>query len=291
MTLFLGNQGSVKLRRGSQFQFGFLESVISTDDINTSLNRIGVDEAVTNILTGDRVEITTTDPRKLIFFPASTWTDYAVNNSISAFVNVNAVGGLRFYRSFADAINNDRTMEIPVTSFAGASIPIRISVKDVSFNVLGFVRSYEFSTDREAIDSTTLNDKFRQQYSAGLISGSGRIECAFSYKTSGITETPLLITQLIQRVDIGSACDLNLYLTETEVNPNVETVFYDLAAVITRAGVQVAAGSTVECTLDFITTGDIKLVYGRPSDYILKEDSERINLEQSLDFLLTEETD
>jgi len=291
MTFFLGNQGNVKLRRGSQFQYGSLQGEINPDDVNTNLNRIGFDGAIDNLLTGDRIEISTTDPRKLAFFSGGTWSDNTVSDALSAYVNVNAAGGLRFFRTFADAVNNVRAAEILVEPFAGAPIPVSIFVRDTTFNILGCIQSYEFSTDREAIDITALSDKFRQQYSAGLISGSGRISCSFSYETSGVSEPALLVMQIIQRVEIGSACDLGLYLTDQAVDASVETVFYDLTAVVTRAGVQVGAGAAIECTIDFVTTGDIRLVFGRPSDYILKEDTDRINLDQSLDFLLTEETD
>jgi hypothetical protein len=291
MTFFLGNQGNIKLRRGSSAQFGSIQGSINTDDVNTTLNRVGFDQAVENLLTGDRVEIGTSDARGLAFFPASTWTDYTVQKTISLFVHVNAVGGLRFFRTFADAINNTRAAEVPVTTFAGGTIEVTVSVRDVTFNILGCIESYEFSTDRESIDITSLSDKFRQQYSAGLISGSGRINCSFSYETSDTSEPALLVMQIIQRVEIGSECQLGLYLTDQAVDPLVETVFYELTAVITRAGIQVGAGQAIGCAIDFVTTGEIRLIYGRPSDYILKEDTDRINLEQSLDFLLSEATD
>jgi hypothetical protein len=291
MTFFLGNQGNIKLRRGSQLQFGFLEGFVDPDDVNTSLNRVGFDGSVDNLLTGDRIEIATTDPRKLLFFPATAWSDNLRGSAITAYVNVNLAGGLRFFRTFADAVNNNRAAEIAVATFTGAPIPVKVTVSDVAFNILGCIESYEFSTDRESIDITTLNDKFKQKYSAGLISGSGRISCSFNYEQDGAQEPSLLVMQIIQRVDIGSECDLGLYLTDQVVDPNVETVFYSLTAAITRAGVQVRAGAAIECTIDFVTTGDIRLLLGRPSDYILKEDQDRLNLEQSLDSLLTENSD
>jgi hypothetical protein len=40
-----------------------------------------------------------------------------------------------------------------------------------------------------------------------------------------------------------------------------------------------------------VTTGDIRLLIGSIDEYILKEDDDRINLEQSLDFLLKETED
>jgi hypothetical protein len=291
MTFFLGTKGNVRLRRGSKVVLGKLKESIVPDDVNTTLNRLSFDEAVDNILTGDRLDLITTDARGLVCFPSNTWSDGAVNKGISAYVHVNAVGGLRFFATFQDSVNNNRAAELPLAAFTGAPLDITVSVRDVSYNILGCVKAYEFSTDRETIDTTTMSDSFRQQFSAGLISGSGRIDCAFDYVTSGITETPLLALQLIQRVDIGSAFDLALYLTDKEVDPNVENIFYDLTAVVTRAGMQVQAGEIIDCTIDFVTTGDIRLLVGKPSEYILKEDNDLIEIEQSLDFLLKEAED
>lgn len=291
MTFFLGTKGNVRLRRGTKLQLGSLEDAILPDDVNVTLNRLSFDGALQNILTGDKLQITTDDPRGLACFPASTWTDNQVNNGISAHVNVNAMGGLRFFRNFEDAVNNVRANEIPLASFSGDPLQITVRVRDVSFNVLGNVTDYEFSTDRGTIDTSSIDDRFKQQISAGLISGGGRIACAFDYTTSGITETPLLMLQLIQRVEIGSEFDLALYLTDKTVDPNVDNVFYDLTAVVTRAGVQVRAGEIIDCSIDFVTTGEIRLIIGKPSEYILKEDDDRIELEQSLDFLLQEVED
>lgn len=288
MTFFLGTKGNVRLKRGTKALLGSLQDQIGPDDVNTTLNRLSFDGAIENILTGDRLDIQTDDARGLVCFPANTWSSNTVNNTISAYVNVNAMGGLRFFRTFTDAINNTRANELPLASFAGAPLTITVRVRDVAANLLGNVVGYEFSTDRDTIDTTALDDRFRQQLSAGLISGSGRIDCAFDYTTAGVTETPLLMLQLIQRVEIGSEFDLYLYLTDKEVDPNVQTVFYELTAVVTRAGVQVRAGDIIDCTVDFVTTGEVRLLMGKPNEYILKEDDDRIELEQSLDYLLKE---
>lgn len=291
MTFFLGTKGNVRLKRGSVNPLANLQDEIIPDDVNLTLNRLSFDKALDNILIGDRIDIFTDDPRGLVCFPGSTWSDGQVNNGISAYVHMNAAGGLRFFRSFEDAVNNNRLAELPLASFAGAPLEITVRIRDVAYNVLGCVTGYEFSTDRETIDTTTLNDRFRQQFSAGLISGSGRIDCAFDYQTSGINEAPLLILQLIQRLDVGSEFDLALYLTDKTVDPNVDNVFYELKAMVVRSGVQVQAGDIIDCTVDFVTTGEVRLLVGKPADYILKEDDDRIELEQSLDFLLQEEED
>jgi hypothetical protein len=291
MAVFLGNHGNVRLRRGIDAPYGILEDRIKPDDVNTSLNRLSFDGAVDNLLTGDRIDISTADARGLVCFAASAWPSATVEPTISAYVHVNAVGGLRFFYQFENAVNNNRAAEISLAAFAGATLEISVRVRDVAFNVLGNVTSYTLNTSRETIDTTSLSDKFQKQYSAGNISGSGSIDCLFDYTSTGIKETPLLMLQLIHRVDIGSEFDLALYLVDKELNQSLTNVFYEMQAMVTQTGVTVNADSAITCTIDFVTTGEIRLLVGEPSGYVLKEDDDRIEIEQSLAFLLKETED
>jgi hypothetical protein len=291
MAVFLGNQGNVRLRRGIRIPYGVLSDEIKPDDVNTVLNRLSFDGALENLLTGDRIDLTTTDARGLVCFSAASWSSGIVEDNISAYVHVNAVGGLRFFETFVDAVNNNRAAEYTLTAFAAPALQIEVKVRDVSANVLGNVTGYTLNTDREAIDATTLSDKFKRQYSAGIISGNGSIDCLFDYTTTGIKETPLLMLQLIQRVDIGSEFDLALYLTDQSLDSRVDNVFYELTAMVTRTGVTVDTEDIIRCTIDFVTTGEIRLLIGQPVGYVLKEDDDRIEIEQSLDFLLQETED
>lgn len=291
MTVFLGSHGTVKLRRNAGQRITSITDRVDPGDINTILNRIGLDTSLDNLLTGDRVDLSTTDPRGLVCFASSAWPSAVVESAISAYVNVNVAGGLRFFTTFADAVNNTRANELTVAAFAGASIPVTYTVRDVSYNTLGNVVSYQLNTDREALDATTLSDKFKNQYAAGLISGNGTIDCIFDYTTQNAKETPLLMLQLIQRLDIGSEFDCAFYLTDAAIDPTVQTIFYQASAMVTRSGVEVDASDIIRCTIDFVTTGEIRLLVGQPADYILKEDEDRIVLEQSLGFLLQETDD
>jgi hypothetical protein len=291
MTFFLGTKGNVRLRRATSVQISALQDQIDAADVNTTLNRLSFDSAGDNLLTGDRVDISTTDPRGLVCFTSAAWSSGTVEPGISGYVNVNAAGGLRFFGTFEDAINNTRANELALYAFTGEPIPIECRVRDVSYSVLGNVVDYTLATDREAIDSTSLSDRFRQLYSAGLLSGSGTITCAFDYTTAGVTETPLLMLQLIQRLELGSSFDCALYLTDSSVDATVNSVFYQFDAMVTKAGVQVAAGDIINCTIDFVTTGEIRLLIGSIEEFILKEDNDRLSLEQSLDFLLKETED
>jgi len=291
MAVFLGNHGNVRLRRGIDAPYGMIEDQIKPEDVNTSLNRLSFDLATDNLLTGDRIDIATTDARGLVCFAASSWSSATVESTISAYVHVNAVGGLRFFYQFENAVNNNRAAEISLASFAGAALEINVRVRDVAFNVLGNVTSYTLNTSRETIDTTSLSDKFQKQYSAGNISGSGSIDCLFDYTSTGIKETPLLMLQLIHRVDIGSEFDLALYLVDKELNQSLTNVFYEMQAMVTQTGVTVNADSAITCTIDFVTTGEIRLLVGEPAGYVLKEDDDRIEIEQSLEFLLKETED
>jgi len=290
MTYFLGHYGKVKLRRKSATTFS---SSVSPADVNTILNRFGFDGSVENLLTGDQLRIVTDDPRGLDFLPSSTWPDGAgaTLNEVVAYSNINVIGGIRLFDDFSSAINNNRTVEYPLEAFTGDPINIDVSVYGSVERVLGDVTGFKINTDREALETTTMSDRFKKMYSAGLISGSGSIDCIFNTTNSGLVENSLLMLQLINRTDIGSEFSCFLQLTEDDVYSNASDVYYEFDAMVTRTGVEVRPDQTINCAIDFVTTGEIKLLIGEPSGYILKEDTDRLRLQQNLDFLMTEVTD
>ena len=279
------------MRRGTDPVIGSISSDVEPDDISLVLNRVGFENASENLLTGDRVDLTTTDSRGLAFIPASNWSINQIQDTFSCFVHVNEVGGLRLFPTFGDAVNNTRSNEITLQSFSGSPLNLTVTIRDIKYSLLGCVSQFEFNASRDAIDVTSLSDKYKRQYDAGLLSGSGRIECAFNYETTGVEEAPLLLLQIIQRLDIGCAFDLALYLTDRAVDPTLQNLFYLLTAVPTNTGISLRSGDIITCTIDFVTTGTTRLIFGVPSDYLLKEDDDRIRVEDSLDFLLKEVTD
>jgi hypothetical protein len=88
---------------------------------------------------------------------------------------------------------------------------------------------------------------------------------------------------------VNSTCYLQI--TDSDVYTTTPDIYYEFSAVITRAGIEVRQDQAISCAIDFATTGEIKLLIGEPSGYILKEDTDRLRLQQNLDFLLTEVTD
>jgi hypothetical protein len=291
MTFFVGYTGSIKLQRGGENVF---VASVSSDDINTTLNRFSFEGSDDNLITGDLIELTTDDPRGLAFIAPSAWAsgNTASFDNFRGYANVNAAGGIRLFPTFEQAINNERTDEYELASFAGDPITIDVGVRDSRYNTLGSVTSFELNTDRAALETTSLSDKFKQQYSAGLLSGNGSIECLFSYEGLQDQDTPLFLLQVINRLDVGSSFKALLSLTSTEPSPGTTNdIYYDIEAVVTRAGVTVNADALVACSIDFVTTGEFKLRVGIPPEYILKEDGDLIYLERSLDYLLKEVTD
>ena len=336
MTFFVGHSGAIKLQRGGE---NYFDANVAPDDINIPLQRAGIEGSLDNLITGDQVEISTSDDRGLLFIPALFWSiageavdgysevvwssgttvgmagwsddefstvsdlpppgydevrlsDYAVQKNMRAHVHVNAMGGVRLFPSFIDAVNNVRANEIDLAVFYGEPIPVEVQIADTRPNTLGSVTSFEINTDRAAMEVSSLSDKFRQQYSAGLLSGNGSIECLFSYESITPEETPLFLLQVINRLDIGSNFKALLSISSKEVSPVfTEEVYYDIEAVVTRAGVTVSSDALVACSIDFVTTGEFKLKIGVPPEYVLKEDNDAIYLEQGLDYLLQEVTD
>jgi hypothetical protein len=290
MTYFLGQHGKIKLRRKAA---GTLSSLVLPADVNTVLNRFGFDGSGENLLTGDQLVLNTTDPRGLDFLPPSTWPEGGGStlNQVVAYSNINAIGGIRLFETFSDSINNNRAAEYPLETFAGAALPIDVQIYGSVERVLGDVTGYTFNTDREAIDTTTMSDRFKRMYSAGLISGTGSIDCMFSVSNSGLVENSLLMLQLVNRTDIGSEFECFLQITDNAVYSTTPNIYYEFSAVITKAGIEVRPDQLISCAIDFATTGEIKLLIGEPSGYILKEDTDRIRLQQNLDFLVSEVTD
>ena len=282
---FTGQDGCVKIRRRTSDQY---TTEIDPSDINPLLNRFGFDRSELNMITGDRVELQTDDPRGIAWLPVETF-----------YAHVNADGGIRAFPNYEAAINNDRSQEYQLTALTGGPLTMVVAVRDTTFEPLGAVVGYTFDTDRATLEATALGDAFQVQLGQGLISGSGTIDCFFDYRrqvycgpaADAIGELPVLLLQTIYRLDLGSEFSAILQLApETDQS---QPVFYEVQAVTTRTGVVVNRDGLIQCSINFVSTGPFRLVIGEPSgySYILKEDDDRLQQEQNLDFLLKEPED
>lgn len=277
MSIYLGTFGKVELRR--EFDGTDLRSTVNTSDVNTSRKRLSFDFQPGQLITGDQVEITSTNDAALSFFNSYTKT------SIKRYINVDALGGIRFYTTFANAINGGST-NADALAVPGANIPIRVSVENADYRVIAQVNSFELNTQRETIDATALSEEFRSQISS-LLSGSGRMSCFWEYTGETADDLPQYLLQLVLRTKVGGQFRAKFYLKTGGHNPSGiaanlnDEIWYEFDGVLTSCASQFSPSTAVQFTADFVTTGEIQIkVNLEAADRLLQENSDDILLDQ-----------
>lgn len=277
MSVYLGTSGKVELQR--QFDGGELFSAINSGDVNPARKRFSFDFKHGQLLTGDQVEITSTNGAALSFISGYT------NTSVKKFLHIDELDGVRLYDTFANAINGGIT-NATALAVPGADIPIRVKVENSDFKILAQVNSYELNTERETVDTTTLSDEFRSRIST-LMSGSGRMSCFWEYAGDTVNELPQYLVQLALRTKVGSQFKARFYLKSSGYNPGAvaeaanDEIWYEFTGVLTACATQFTPSNVVEISADFITTGDVSLKVSLvPFAAILQENSDDILLDQ-----------
>lgn len=294
MAVFLGYVGRVELRRSSQDST--FTSSVNPSDVNANKNRFSFDFELGTFLTGDQVEISTTDGTLLSFVGTDGWGDATQYPEGMWYLNVDELGGISLYNTFQDAINGESADRVSIDTISRV-IPITVKVVNTADRILGQVTSYEFNTERTAVDVTSLSEDFRQQYSA-LVSGSGRIECFFdyqqldadpAYRSASNYEVSRYLNELVLRTKNGSQFGAKLYLVGRGGKPYGrledadDEVYYEITGIITNVGMSFTADQPIETTIDFITTGKIHFRVTPAASYLLKEDASRLRLEANQD--------
>ena len=277
MTVYLGTHGKVELKRA--FDGGALSATIKADDVNATAKRFSFDFDHGQLLTGDQIEITSTDDSALDFIDSYT------DSSVKKFIYVDELDGIRLYDSFANAVAGGKTN---ATSLAapGNDIPVEVEVKNASHRVIAQVNSFEINTERETVDTTSLSDEFRTRVNT-LISGSGRISAFWEYTGDTTNELPNYMMELALRTRVGSNFEGRFYLKVKDYNPSGvaarsnDEIWYQANGIITAAAVQFAPDNTVQITADFITTGEIQIRMDlETADTTLTEGGDEVVLDQ-----------
>ena len=278
MSVYLGTHGEIKLQR--QFAEGELRGTINTSDVNATAKRFSFDFEHGQLISGDQIEITSTDGTALDFIDSYTKT------SVKKFVHVDELDGIRLYDSFADAVNGGTTNAVDLAT-PGDNIPIRVKVENTDYLVLAQVNGFELNTERETVDTTTLSDEFRSRIST-LMSGSGRMSAFWEYTGNAAEELPNYLVELSLRTRVGSQFKARFYLKTTSHNPGGVTandndeVFYEFTGVLTACAVQFAPDNTVQIQADFISTGTIQLRMDlEVESKLLQENDDELVTEQS----------
>lgn len=285
MTVFLGDQGQIQLRRlGVDQPF---VTTVDPSDVREDIDRFSVDFAREQFITGDRIEITTVGGEDL------TWIDdSSADDSFTRFAHVDEAGGIRLYDSFGDAVAG-----LPSNAIQLAAPPIpqdvQITVQGSDdYRCLADVTKYEITTSRETIDSTHLGAQFRKQYESGLIQGQGQIECLWRHfgnlcelgaiEDDVKPEFSAYLARLCIRLVHGGAFHGQFYVY-ADTTKDSRSVWYESdSCVITNVAVTVDPTDVVRTTINFVTSGPIYLREGYlPSFLELEQSSYDVKLEQS----------
>lgn len=270
MAIYFGDRGQVEITRQAGAEA--LTTTLVADDVNVGAKRFSVVFMAGAITTGDyitikRTQLNSANEVNLRLVAGHNFPDW------SGFINVDAIGGVRLYRTFEDALDGKKSRAIDLER-PNSDQDITIESQDLDSRCVAEVRSFEINTTRETIDSTSLSNEFRNSLKNGLISGQGRLECFWEHKREmcegqqrGV-EFNAYLAKLCIRLQQGSGFGGIFYIYYSE---NSRSVWYDAQCAVTNVSISVAPGQIIETTIDFITTGPVQLKTGFVPSTLLQE--------------------
>lgn len=295
MAVYLGNSGLVSIQRTGASTYA---STLDPADVNVAQKRFSFDFPNDTFITGDYLQITRVGGGNLDFIDAAGFTPPGVTSTGAWYVSVDAVGGLRLFKTWGAALKGD-VDDAVVLATPSTSYTISVAVTSGGYRTLGEVVSYELSNQRTALDASVLGEEFVSQVS-GQISGSGRITCFWDFGENGDFEAAQYIHHLILRQQLGS--NFSAALTLKRVDESAATgpadtddsqLYYLIDGLITNVGISFEAGTAVQSQIEFVTTGQIQLRYSTggsiAGSLLLQEDTSALDLESGIGRLLQDE--
>ena len=330
MTVIMGSHGMIRLRRAADESPFVVEVKVS--DVNNERNRFSYDYleslgggldsrpdsqgnssemSYIPLITGDRVRFLRVDKvvdsktDEASWVPSSKDQQLAgtptVDNDFVAYVNVDGMGAIRLYKTFADALNFDRDGAYQLARPTETQYFRVFAGQSDAYRGLAKVLNYEFTTQREAIDITSLGKNYRRFYSNGLLSGQGKITCLWPIRgacqsdVDDDCEDVRYLAELILRLDEGALFNAQLVLGQNYNNRtlggNLPTaLFYECdKCIITNVALSAGVDSVLQTTVEFITTGPFDLRYKALPSYLLVDGVFRAT--DQLDEALLQEND
>ena len=295
MAILLGDAGQVELRRTTQLDQP-LESIVNISDVNPGRNRFSFDFDAGVFVSGDRVEIKSTDENILLeWIAASGWPDNKRYGDGIFFLHIDEAGGIKLYNTFSESIAGEMQGIIKLVEPSQA-IPIRVTVMQTDMRVLGQIKSFEVNTERDLVDVSSLSKEFKDNYS-GLISGNGQITCFFDYQYRKCDpkyecvgpdeiEMPMYMHQLLLRTTVGSEFFAHLTVmrrgtNQASIEDRDDEIWYEFDARATKVAIEFLPGQPMESTINFVATGPIRLRTRYFSSMLLQENEDRMRLESN----------
>lgn len=282
MTVITGDQGLLRIQR-SALGDGALSSVLDPSDVNAERRRFSFDFPANSLITGDRVEIATLDGSLLELvaghpYPDGVW-----------YIHIDDVGGVRLYADFDASINGGYAEALPLVT-PTRSTEIVVRTRDLRYNCISQMQTWELTTSRQAVDTTVLGDEFVSMYARGLVSGQGQLTCLWDFRREPCSrddaqaEEPHYLCQLLLRLRQGAKFDAQFFAFFGE-----KSVWYEATCVVTNVGLSFEPGRPVISRVEYVTTGPVSLHVGQLDAFLLQESGDLLVLETQDGALLLEE--
>nr|BAR36021.1 phage major tail protein 2 [uncultured Mediterranean phage uvMED] len=288
MSVYFGSDGIVELKRnGGHAVFPTLKQ----GDVSTLKRRFTTSgEADQVFITGDQVSIErrdkTADGKQFLNLEL---VDGHNRPDWRGYVYVDEIGGIRLYNTFDDAIAGLRDNALELVEPSTATQNLKMRTYQAFYNCVSRIKSFDFTTERETMDTTVLNENFKSKYDAGLISGQGTLDCFWEHLVSlcgddakdddgGYPEFPSYLAQLCLRLVQGADFLGRFFIYNSGSQSGETSVWYEAECIVTNVSVTVPAGGIVETSINFVTTGKVSLRTGYPPIELLQEN--RSNLLQ-----------
>ena len=298
MTVFTGDSGYVELRRTHGTERPGVGTAITASDVSVAARRFSVSSNQPStgyfLTTGDRVEIRLGDP---LYKSASQSVEkpWLVKDHVNSagkyyvdwtgFVHVDAMGGIRLFNTYGKALEGkqEQALELEYNkppqspNYAGNGTSLVITQGNTAYRCLSQIQTYEFTTERETIDTTRLGDAFRKQYEAGLITGQGTLNCLWNFGAEMCADNPSAeyshyLSQLCLRIHTGAMFTGRFVLHADGAN----SVFYEAACIVTNSSISVEPAEIISSDIQFVTTDVIQLRIGQVPGAVLQEDGAKV---------------
>lgn len=278
MTVYLGDSGGIELKRASGQP---VKITLLDGDVSIDKRRFSPEEELLGVfISGDQVDIETVDGSELHLVDGHNFNDWR------GFIYVDPLGSLRLYDSFEDAIAGQLNAALPLIAWPDRQ-DLLITTRGDTFTPLAKITSYDFTTERETVNTTHLGSQFVQQYEAGLIAGQGSIDCFWEHRSklcdpdvcSDGVEFSAYLAQLCIRLTQG-ADFFGRFFVYRDSDPGVNSVWYEAECIVTSASISVEVNQVITSTIQFVTTGEFKLLFGLPPSYLAQEDEISLILQE-----------
>ncbi len=287
MGINFGHYGDIELKRDALNSP--LGAILDPYDVDVAQKRFSIQGVPGSLITGDYVEIKTVDGTTLELVSGHIYPDGAW------YVHVDALGGIRLFSSFEDAIPGS---VINALTLVNPSVGKNITIRTINskFRHLAGIKDFELITNREAVNLTQLGDQFKKQYEAGLVSGQGTIQCLWEHHklasdrscVDTSNEFPFYLAQLLTRLQQGSDFYGRFWMLKNQ-SSSLNDVWYEANCIVTNVAINVPATDQITSRIEFITNGEITIHTGAQPQYLLQEDQNKILQEDGSGILLDSE--